>query len=78
MHGQAKQLYNEAEGAIRAMLNLKDLLKHKEKSDAEEELIKEKVEDARMWCSFMELDEGEKRLCLKEGLQDPEGDCCTG
>jgi Family of unknown function (DUF5788) len=53
-HGEAKRIHEETTGIIRAILDLKDLLKNKNKSEAQEELIRKKVEDARKWQSFME------------------------
>lgn len=53
-HGEAKQIYDEATGVIRAILDLKDLLKNRNRSEVKEEMIRKKVEDARKWRSFME------------------------
>ncbi|MHC1686288.1 MAG: DUF5788 family protein [Methanothrix sp.] len=50
---QAKKLFDEAAGTIRALLDLKDLLKKKERSDEVHELIQHKVNDAKKWNEFM-------------------------
>ena len=50
---QAKTLFDEAAGTIRALLDLKDLLKKKERSDEVHELIRHKVNDAKKWNEFM-------------------------
>lgn len=51
---QAKKLFNETAGVIRALLDLKDLLKKKERSDEVHEQIRHKVFDAKRWNDFME------------------------
>jgi Family of unknown function (DUF5788) len=61
-HGEAKQIYDEAAGIIRAILDLKDLLKSRDKSDIRDEMIKRKVEDVKKWQSFMEQLK-EKQYC---------------
>lgn len=53
-HGEAKQLHDEAIGIIRAILDLKDLLRCRNKSNIQEEMIRKKIEDAKKWRSFME------------------------
>ena len=57
-HGEAKQIHEETTGIIRAILDLKYLLKNRNKSEAQEEMIRKKVEDARKWQSFMEQMKG--------------------
>ena len=57
-HGEAKQIHEETTGIIRAILDLKDLLKNRNRSKALEEMIRIKVEDARKWQSFMEQMKG--------------------
>jgi len=59
-HGEAKRIHEETTGIIRAILDLKDLLKNRNKSEAQEEMIRKKVEDARKWQSFMEQMKGKK------------------
>jgi hypothetical protein len=51
---QAKVLYNEAAGVIRALIDLKDLLKKKEHSDETRGLIQRKVEDTKRWNKFID------------------------
>jgi len=51
---QAKVLYNEAAGVIRALIDLKDLLKNKAHSDETRGLIQRKVEDTKRWNKFMD------------------------
>jgi hypothetical protein len=55
---QAMMLHDEAASIIRALLDLKDILKKKEHGkQAEydpEELIKRKVEQAKKWNNFMD------------------------
>lgn len=55
---QAIQLHDEAAGIIRAILELKDLLKKKEhmssSDDMTEELIRRKVSEAKRWNQFMD------------------------
>ncbi len=53
-HVDARKIHDEAAGIIRAILDLKSLLKNKTKSDAHEEMIRKKVEDARKWRTFMD------------------------
>jgi hypothetical protein len=52
-HGEAKQIYDEASGVIRAILDLKDILKNRSKHDMKEEMIRKKVDETRKWQSFM-------------------------
>ncbi len=59
-HGEAKQIHEETTGIIRAILDLKDLLKNRDKSEAQEEMIRKKVEDTRKWRSFMEEMKGKR------------------
>jgi hypothetical protein len=57
---QAEVLYNEAAGVIRALIDLKDLLKKKEHSDETQGLIRRKVEDTKRWNKFMDsVEKGE-------------------
>ncbi|NYT01268.1 MAG: hypothetical protein GKC10_00680 [Methanosarcinales archaeon] len=51
---QARRLYDETAGVIRALLDLKDILRQREHTDAREEAIRKKVEDARRWNAFMD------------------------
>jgi len=55
---QAIQLHDEAAGIIRAILELKDLLKKKEhmssSEDVTEELIRRKVSEAKRWNQLMD------------------------
>ena len=55
---QAIQLHDEAAGIIRAILELKDLLKKKEhmssSDDMTEELIRRKVSEAKRWNQLMD------------------------
>ncbi len=51
---QAKQLYNETAGVMRALLDLKDLLGVKKPSEYGREAVNRKVEDAKRWSAFME------------------------
>jgi hypothetical protein len=55
---QAIQLHDEAAGIIRAILDLKDLLKKKEhmssSEDVTEELIRRKVSEAKRWNQLMD------------------------
>jgi hypothetical protein len=57
-HKQAMMLHDEAASIIRALLDLKDILKKKEHGkQAEydpEELIKRKVDQAKKWNNFMD------------------------
>lgn len=53
-HGQAKQLFNETAGVIRALLDLKDLLKRKEHTDETRNLIQQKVGEAKRWNEFLD------------------------
>jgi len=50
---QARELYDETAGVIRALVELKDLLKRREHGDEKAEAIKRRVEDARRWNAFM-------------------------
>jgi hypothetical protein len=60
-HGEAKQIHEETTGIIRAILDLKDLLKNRDKSEIQEEMIRKKVEDTRKWQAFMkQIKEKEK------------------
>jgi Family of unknown function (DUF5788) len=51
---QARQLYEETAGCIRALLDLKDLLKSKEQFDTKKEASKRKVDDVRRWNKFID------------------------
>jgi hypothetical protein len=59
-HGEAKRIHDETTGIIRAILDLKDLLKDGNKSDGQEETIRKKVEDTKKWRSFMEQMKGKR------------------
>lgn len=54
---QAKMLFDEAAGVIRALLDLKDLLRKKESSDEVHEQILGKIDDAKRWNNFMGKDQ---------------------
>jgi hypothetical protein len=51
---QAKMLFEEASGVIRALLDLKDLRRKKESLGEVHEQIRHKVNGARRWNDFME------------------------
>lgn len=55
---QAIELHDEAAKIIRALLDLKDLLKRKErgieKKDAEEDLIRQRVNEAKRWNNLLD------------------------
>lgn len=51
---QANILFEEAAGAIRALLDLKDLLQKKDRSDETHEQIQHKVNEAKKWNDLME------------------------
>jgi hypothetical protein len=53
-HAEARQIYNEAAGVLRSIIDLKDLLKKKEHTAEDKNLIKIKVEDAKRWNEFMD------------------------
>lgn len=53
-HAQAKQIYNEAAGVLRSIIDLKDLLKKREHTAEDKNLIRMKVEDAKRWNKFMD------------------------
>jgi hypothetical protein len=53
-HAEARQIYNEAAGVLRSIIDLKDLLKTKEHTAEDKNLIKIKVEDAKRWNEFMD------------------------
>jgi hypothetical protein len=53
-HEQAKEVYNETAGCIRALIDLKDLLMKREHSDQEKTAIRKKVDDAKKWNEFAE------------------------
>ena len=59
-HREAKQIHEETTGIIRAILDLKDLLKNGNKSEAQEETIRKKVEETKKWRSFMEQMKGKR------------------
>jgi len=51
---QARRLFDETAAVIRALLDLKDILKQSEHTDAREEAIRKRVEDAKRWNAFMD------------------------
>jgi hypothetical protein len=55
---QAIELHDEAARIIRTLLDLKDLLKKREHGaetgDAAEDLIRQKVKDAKRWNNFLD------------------------
>lgn len=53
-HSQAKQIYNEAAGVLRSIIDLKDVLKKRKHTDDDNDRIRAKVEDARRWNKFMD------------------------
>ncbi len=53
-HAEAKQIYNEAAGVLRSIIDLKDVLKKREHNANDTDLIRAKVEDARRWNDFMD------------------------
>jgi hypothetical protein len=53
-HSQAKQIYNEAAGVLRSIIDLKDILKKSEHTTEDKDLIRAKVEDARRWNDFVD------------------------
>jgi hypothetical protein len=53
-HSQAKQIYNEAAGVLRSIIDLKDILKKREHTAEDRDRIKARVEDARRWNDFMD------------------------
>lgn len=57
---QAKQLYDEAAGVIRSLMDLKDLLKKREHSAETLDRIQRRVSDARRWNDFLDSLKKEK------------------
>ena len=57
-HPQAEVIYKEAAQIIRTIMDLKDLLKKKEKSDIVDEEIRKKVEHTKRWNALMAQLEG--------------------
>jgi hypothetical protein len=53
-HPQARDLYNDATGVVRALVDLKDRLKSTECTDLQKETIRRKVEDVKRWSSFVD------------------------
>ncbi len=53
-HVRAGQIYNEAAGVIRSIIDLKDLLRKKEHTSEDKDLIRAKVDDAKRWNDFMD------------------------
>lgn len=51
---EAGQIYNEAAGVIRSIIDLKDLLKKREHTAEDKNLIRAKVDDAKRWNEFMD------------------------
>jgi len=52
--GQAEQIFHETAGVIRALLDLKDLLKKAEHTDETRSLIQRKVGEAKRWNEFLD------------------------
>jgi len=52
-HHQAREIFNQAAGMIRSILDLKEILSNKEKTATREEAIRRKVDDAKRWNDFM-------------------------
>ena len=57
-HPQARNLYNDATGVVRALVDLKDLLKSTERTDLQKEAVRRKVEDIKRWSSFVDKIKG--------------------
>lgn len=61
---KARELHDEAAGIIRSILDLKDVLKKKEHAaapdDATEELIRQKVNQAKRWNQLIEEIKGDR------------------
>lgn len=53
-HAEAGQVYNEAAAVIRSIIDLKDLLKKREHTAEDKNLIRAKVDDAKRWNEFMD------------------------
>ncbi len=53
-HAEAQQIFNEAAGVMRSIIDLKDLLEKRMQSDEEKEAIRRKVDDAKRWNKFMD------------------------
>lgn len=53
-HSQAKQIYNEAAGVLRSIIDLKDVLKKRDHNAEDIDRIRVKVEDAKRWNDFMD------------------------
>jgi hypothetical protein len=50
---QARKLFDETSSIIRALLDLKELLSEKDRTDGTEKLIRSKVESAKRWNEFV-------------------------
>jgi hypothetical protein len=60
---KARELHDEAAGVIRSILDLKDLLKKRHAAlpdDATEELIRQRVNEAKRWNRLVEETKGDK------------------
>ena len=53
-HEQAKQLFIETAGVIRALMDLKDLQKSKMPSIKADDLIRRKVSETKKWNKFLD------------------------
>ena len=51
-------MYNDATGVVRALVDLKDLLKSTERTDLQKEAVRRKVEDIKRWSSFVDKIKG--------------------
>jgi hypothetical protein len=52
-HHQAREIFDQTAGIIRSLLDLKELLSNKEKTDSREKAIRRKVDDAKRWNDFV-------------------------
>ncbi len=59
-HKQAEQVFNETAGVVRALLDLKDLLKRKQHTDETLDLIQKKVSQTKKWTESFGKVEKEK------------------
>ncbi len=49
---QANELYNKTASCLRALVDLKDLLRKREHCELDEEAVRRKVEDVKRWTKF--------------------------
>jgi len=65
-------LYNDAIGVVRDLVDLKGLLKNAERTDIQKEAIRRKVEDGRGWSGFVDrIKEAGTRLFFGWGKTCP-------